>query len=107
MSNYNTLRETYSTSGFKDERPVDGFPFYNKWRNNPLSDDSIIRANVAGYYPYKKSMQQIQIPKIVEPIAIYPNDLIFPKDYPINYPCTTIRSKAPDFVKGNFINTQP
>ncbi len=30
----------------------DNYPFYNRWRNNPLSDQSIIRANVAGYYPY-------------------------------------------------------
>ena len=52
-------------------------------------------------------MQQIQMPKSVEPVAIYPNDLIFSKDYPFNYPCTTIRSKAPDLVKGNFVNTQP
>ncbi len=27
------------------------FPFAAYWRNNPLSDKSIIRPNVAGYYP--------------------------------------------------------
>jgi len=29
----------------------DVFPFAAYWRNNPLSDKSYIRPNVAGYYP--------------------------------------------------------
>jgi len=28
------------------------YPFHNRWRNNPLSDQSYIQPNVAGYYPY-------------------------------------------------------
>ena len=104
---YSTLKETFTKSGFSDSITHDKFPLNNFWRNNPLSDTTTIRSNVAGYYPYKKNFQEI--PKIVqkETLAIYPNSLILPKDYPINYTCLLIKSKAPDLIRTNSINTPP
>ena len=98
---YYTLKESYTSNKFLDQTPVDNFPFYNKWRNNPLSDDSIIRANVAGYYPYNKQMIQQQPPAPTPPpVVTYPSETILLKDYPITYPSFTIRNKASDLMKG-------
>jgi hypothetical protein len=44
---------------FRDS--VDMFPFQGEngwWRNDPLSDESIIRPNRAGYYPYKQTFKE-------------------------------------------------
>jgi hypothetical protein len=104
---YYTLKESYTSGKFIDQHPVDDFPFYNKWRNNPLSDHSIIRANVAGYYPYNRRMVQ-EIPKPVPvPEVTYPEELILAKDYSITYPPTTLISRSIELSKANMINTQP
>jgi hypothetical protein len=104
---YYTLKDSYNQVDYNEQVRSDNYPFYNRWRNNPLSDESTIRANVAGYYPYKQNFQEI--PKITqkETLAIYPNSLILPKDYPINYTCLLIKSKAPDLIRTNSINTPP
>jgi hypothetical protein len=104
---YYTLKESFTDGSFKDRVPIDHYPFYDAYKNNPISDDSIIRANIAGYQPYKRSMQQITPVKQVEVKAIYPSVLLLPQDYPITYPCSTIRSKASGLVKPNIINVPP
>ncbi len=46
---------------FRDS--VDMFPFQGDngwWRNDPLSDESVIRPNRAGYYPYKKTFKEYE-----------------------------------------------
>jgi hypothetical protein len=35
---------------------ISTFPIPNYWRNDPLSEKSYIRSNVAGYYPYPTQM---------------------------------------------------
>jgi hypothetical protein len=102
---YYTLKESYTTGKFIDQHPVDNFPFYNKWRNNPLSDEPIIRANVAGYYPYNKRMVQENFKPVPTPEVVYPTELIFSKDYSFTYPPTTVKPK--DIAKLNIVNTQP
>ena len=47
MSNYYTFKEALTKDNFTNFNTVDNFPFYNKWRDNPLSDIPTIRANVA------------------------------------------------------------
>ena len=98
---YYTLKESYTSSKFLNQDPVDNFPFYNRWRNNPLSDQSIIRSIVAGYYPYMKNMiQEKQPPAPPAPVVTYPLETILLKDYPMTYPSSTIRNKASDLMKG-------
>ena len=54
MSNYFSVNDGYNMKS----NPItyinskDLFPFRNQWRSNPLSNKSIIKPNVAGYYPY-------------------------------------------------------
>ena len=52
MSNYYSMDDGYDKKSFKYINSKDLFPFRNYWRNNPLSNQSIIKPNVAGYYPY-------------------------------------------------------
>ena len=104
---YSTLKETFTKSGFSDFNTVDKFPLNNFWRNNPLSDKTTIRSNVAGYYPYKSQLKPVEMTQLKDPEIIYSTELLMPNDYPFNYPCGTIKSKATDLVKSNSINVQP
>ena len=104
---YYTLKESFTDGSFKDRYPIDEYPVYDKYRNNPIQDQSFIRANIAGYQPYKSKIVNIVNPKPVEIKAIYPMELILPQDYPFTYPCSTIRPKASGLVKPNIINTPP
>ena len=106
MSNYYTFKEALTKNSFTNYKMVDNFPFYNKWRDNPLSDTPTIRANVAGFYPYKSQLKEVPVVKTVEVEAIYPEAMMFPKDYPFNYG-TYIKIKGPDLIKGNMVNIQP
>ena len=106
MSSYYTFKEALTKDNFTNFNTVDNFPFYNKWRDNPLSDIPTIRANVAGYYPYKSQLKEMPVIKNVEVEAIFPSALMFPKDYPINYG-NFIKIKGPDLIKGNMVNIEP
>jgi len=108
MSTYVTLKESFTTSQFKDVYSKDEYPFHNRWRNDPLSDYSLIRSNVAGYYPYNKTM--IEGPTTLKeeiPKVIYPNILLLPDDYPITTPCSTIFPKSAYLAKSKTVNTPP
>ncbi len=52
MSNYFSISDGYDKQNIVYKNSQDLFPFRNYWRNNPLSNQSIIKPNVAGYYPY-------------------------------------------------------
>jgi hypothetical protein len=52
MANYFTVMEDFGRKPVEDINTADFFPLHNVWRNNPLSGRSIVKANVAGYYPY-------------------------------------------------------
>ena len=54
MSGYYSVEEEYGMKPVTDINTADFYPMHNIWRNNPLSGRSIVRANVAGYYPYPK-----------------------------------------------------
>ncbi len=55
MAGYFTVSEDFGNGSVTDITTGDYFPFNNWWRNDPLSSKSYIRANVAGFYPYKST----------------------------------------------------
>ncbi len=86
MSNY----EIWSSTLENKIKPIsrqtkDYYPFHNRWRNNPLSDLSIIQPNIAGYYPYKTE---------------YAKTTTFEKpfEYKWQYVCSTIFPVNPSYT---------
>ncbi len=63
------------------------YPFHNRWRNNPLSDNSYIQPNVAGYYPYNT----IWTTKKETTNPDY--------EYKWQYVCSTIFPSSPSYTK--------
>jgi hypothetical protein len=63
------------------------FPFMTYWRNNPLSDKSYIRPNVAGYYP--------------QPVYSITKRIKRDEDWQFSYTnvCSTIVPDNPQYVK--------
>ena len=85
MSNY----EIWSSTLNNKVQPInirtkDYYPFHNRWRNNPLSDSSIIQPNVAGYYPYKSEYVTTHVPEK-------------PFQYAWQYVCSTIYPSNPSY----------
>ena len=70
---------------------VSTFPIPNVWRNDPLSDKSYIRPNVAGYYPYPT--------QIIKSTQKQNNDW----QYTWQSVCSTITPNNPQYQK----NRQP
>jgi hypothetical protein len=93
MSFY-TLKESYQNGTFNDQYFQDQFPRHDQWRQNPFSDVPIIRANVAGYYPYQSEVVTTKQPEK-------------PYEYSYYYPCSTIFPKSPELVKSKDIIHQP
>lgn len=91
---YYTLKESYEKGSFTNQYYSDDFPPHNWWRQDPFSDKTIIRANVAGYYPYPKEIVTQKKPEAQYEYAYY-------------YPCSTIFPKSPELVKTKDIIHQP
>jgi|UniRef100_A0A6C0HDU5 hypothetical protein len=91
---FHTLKESYMNGTFTNQEYYDQFPFRNWWRQDPFSDKAIIRANVAGYYPYKSD---VVVQKPEDP----------PYEYAYYYACSTIFPKSPGLVKSKDIIHQP
>ena len=56
---WNSAYDDKITNIYRDS--VDKWPFEGSngwWRNDPLSNDSIIRPNIAGYYPYVQTYKE-------------------------------------------------
>jgi hypothetical protein len=91
---FQTLKESYMNGTFTYQRYEDEFPFRNWWRQDPFSDKARIRANVAGYYPYKSDVVKEKKPEE-------------PYEYSYYYACSTIFPKSPGLVKSKDIIHQP
>jgi hypothetical protein len=79
---YETFQESYKNGEFKyDEyRPMSYVPYTTYYRNNPFSEKSYIKPNIAGYYPIKNKIIQKTIEEdlqINHPF-FYPSSTIFP-----------------------------
>jgi hypothetical protein len=77
----------YKRSVYRDS--YDKYPFNNEYRQNPFSDTSYIKPNVAGYYPIR---------------SVYNRELEAPKQDPdyhgaFYYPCTTFFPKFEEYKK--------
>ena len=79
---YETFQESYTNGTFKytEYRPYAQVPYTTYYRNNPFSDKSFIKPNVAGYYPITKKIiktpevedQQINHPFFYSSYTIFP-----------------------------------
>jgi hypothetical protein len=85
--NYFTVEEDYGSKSITDITTLDYFPLQNWWRNNPLKSQSMIRPNLAGYYPPKK--YTVESPSYIKPEW----------EYAIMPVCSTIFPQNPQFQK--------
>ena len=61
---YIPIEDAYNPNNVIYRQTRDEWPRHDYWRNNPLSERSWIRPNVAGYLPMKRQM--VTVPKSVE-----------------------------------------
>ena len=94
MSSYFTLKESYEKGKFTNQYVYSQGPQNNQWRQNPFSNKTLIKPNVAGYYPYKSELVQ------TKPIGKE-------YEYKYYYPCSTIFPRSPELVKSGGIIHQP
>jgi len=79
---YQTFNESYTngTLVFDEFRPYSKVPYTTHYRNNPFSDKTFIKPNVAGFYPIPKQTikkEVVEDPQINHPF-FYPLTTIFP-----------------------------
>ncbi len=85
--NYYSPQVGYTYNPIKYINSKDMFPFRNQWRSNPLSNQSIIKPNVAGYYPYPTRWVK-STPKLTPDY-----------EYKWQYVCSTIFPSSPEYEK--------
>lgn len=56
---------------FLQSNLVAGFPFHDKWRNKPLSQQTLINPNRAGYRPYSHVMHVSTVTPFGNPCSVY------------------------------------
>jgi hypothetical protein len=93
---WSTAYDKPSTDPYTSKQVAAFYPFqYNWWRENPLSDNTLIRNNVAGSYPQVIVKRDINVTPEV------------PYEHTYQFVCSTIFPKSPEFVKTNQIIPQP
>jgi hypothetical protein len=103
---WSTFGEAYLGKTYKNIQKYDQYPTFDQWRNNPLSDDSLIKPNIAGYQPYNMYKSSTELLKPTEDKSN--NLLLMEQDYPITISRTTILPENPSYKKTKaFINTYP
>ncbi len=110
MSNYYTLRESYTDGSFKDVSSREVYQFTDFFKAEPLSDNNYIRANLAGFHKakYEKfTLPESMTQKTPEYKMVIPHAQFLPADYPITYPCTTVYPKNTEYTKTKSIVLQP
>lgn len=66
---YSTYRDI--TQPYLQSTMVSGFPFHDKWRNRPLSGETFIDPNRAGYKPYTNTMRVSAVTPFGNPCMVY------------------------------------
>jgi hypothetical protein len=89
MSNYYGIQDGYLHKPYTNLNAKDGFPFnyIQWWRNDPLKNETLIRPNAAGYYPYRTVFTKQQ--EVLKP------------DYELAWSnvCSTILPSSPEYNK--------
>jgi len=108
MSQYYTLKESYTEGSFKDVSTREPYNWNDYFKRNPLSDKVYISSNLAGFHSPKYEKYNTNITeKTPEYKMIVPHASFFPQDFPIVYPCTTILPKNTEYTKTKSIVIQP
>ncbi len=95
MSNYVSddfipLEDAYNPQQVTYLQTNDAWPRHDYWRNNPLSDRSWIRPNVAGYLPMRRYTTQVPKSTQTNPPQ--------PWKYTYYYPAGTILPANPQWL---------
>lgn len=108
MSQYYTLKESFTDGSFKDVSSMEVYQFTDYFKREPLSEKVYIRANLAGFHNNKYEIHNDTITqKTPEYKMIVPHATFLPQDYPMTYPCTTVYPKNTEYNKTKAIVPQP
>lgn len=108
MSQYYTLKESFTDGTFKDVSSREVYSFTDYFKREPLSDKVYIRANLAGFHKAKYDIHNDTITKKTPKYEmVVPHASFLPQDYPVTYPCTTVFPKNTEYTKTKSVVLQP